>query len=195
MKSPTAVFESLRDMYHRYLDSPFDLRYEDLVAERWRLLNVDGRIYRLPLIEPIPAYQTCGTPFSAVAQNLLTGSWSQNDIDDLVDFGSIQLFPASRQPYTHQCDVFEEVVVNGNDVVVTTGTGSGKTECFLLPVVSELVRESRSWGAPGQRESPLGLVESERIGPAEIGLRELDNESTRTQLLALLPCVQSSFIR
>ncbi len=151
MKSPTAVFESLRDMYLRYLDSPFDLRYEDLVTERRQLLDVDGRIYRLPLIEPLPAYQTCGAPFSTVAQDLLSGRWSQNDIDDLVDFVSLQLFPASRQPYTHQRDVFEEVVVNGNDVVVTTGTGSGKTECFLLPVVSELVRESRSWGAPGQR--------------------------------------------
>ena len=38
--------------------------------------------------------------------------------------------------HQHQRDVFEAVVVNQRDAVVTTGTGSGKTECFLLPVVA-----------------------------------------------------------
>ena len=183
MKSPTIVFESLRDMYLRYLDSPFDLRYEDLVAERRQLLDVDGRIYRLPLIEPLPAYQTCGAPFSTVAQNLLSGSWGQDDINDLVEFVSLQLFPPHQQPYTHQRDVFEEVVVNGNDVVVTTGTGSGKTECFLLPVVSALVRESRSWGAPGQRSSQWDWWNpAHRTGrnwPPRVGQREHEDTASR----------------
>ena len=56
MSNPIAIFESLRDTYLRYLDSPFDLRYPDLVAERQQLLHVDGRLYRRPLIEPVPAY-------------------------------------------------------------------------------------------------------------------------------------------
>jgi hypothetical protein len=58
MSNPLAIFEDLRDTYFRYLDSPFDLRYPDLVAERRALLDVDGRLYRRPLIEPVPAYQT-----------------------------------------------------------------------------------------------------------------------------------------
>jgi len=32
--------------------------------------------------------------------------------------------------------------------VVTTGTGSGKTECFLLPIFAQLVRESKNWPKP-----------------------------------------------
>ncbi|OHE16464.1 MAG: hypothetical protein A2X96_01425 [Syntrophobacterales bacterium GWC2_56_13] len=184
MKSPTTVFESLRDMYLRYLDSPFDLRYVDLVAERRQLLDVDGRIYRLPLLEPLPTYRTCGAPFSDVAQNLLSGIWRQDDINDLVDFVSLQLFPPSREPYTHQRDVFREVVVNCNDVVVTTGTGSGKTECFLLPVVSELMRESRSWAAPGQRSPHWDWWNpAHRIGrnwPARVAQREHEDRASRT---------------
>ena len=43
MSNPLALFDDLREMYLRYLDSPFDLRYEDLVAERRTLLNADGR--------------------------------------------------------------------------------------------------------------------------------------------------------
>jgi hypothetical protein len=63
MTNPLTIFESLRDTYLRYLDSPFDLRYADLVAERRQLLDVNGRLYRRPLIEPVPAYQLSGETF------------------------------------------------------------------------------------------------------------------------------------
>lgn len=151
MSNPLAIFESLRDTYLRYLDSPFDLRYPDLVAERRHLLDTDGRLYRHPLIEPVPAYQTCGQTFQQVAQSLLGASWAPGALADLVTFVSQGLFPPARELYAHQRDVFEESVVHGRDVVVTTGTGSGKTECFLLPIAASLIRESPQWGAPGPR--------------------------------------------
>ena len=76
MSNPIALFEDLRDMYLRYLDSPFDLRYPDLVAERRALLNVDGRLFRQPLIEPIPAYQSSNQTFDAIAHARLGNSWT-----------------------------------------------------------------------------------------------------------------------
>jgi ATP-dependent helicase YprA (DUF1998 family) len=157
MSNPLAIFEDLRDTYFRYLDSPFDLRYPDLVAERRTLLDVDGRLYRRPLIEPVPAYQLCGQTFSQAAQALLGPNWPQASVADLSAFVSQGLFPPTlpsgqpRELYTHQREVFEESVVHGHDVVVTTGTGSGKTECFLLPIAAGLVRESIGWQAPSPR--------------------------------------------
>ncbi len=155
MNSPTTLFQSLREMYLRYLDSPFDLRYPELVQERDQMVAADGRIYREPLIEPLAPYQTCGQTFPQVAQTLLAGQWSQAEIDDLANFVSLDLFPPQHpqkwSPYTHQCDVFEQSVIHGRDVVVTTGTGSGKTECFLLPVLAALMRESAHWGAAAAR--------------------------------------------
>jgi len=56
MITPITLFDQLRQTYLRYLDSPFDLRYEPLVAERRAMLDRDGRLYREPLIEPIPPY-------------------------------------------------------------------------------------------------------------------------------------------
>lgn len=145
MNNPIQLFNLLREMYLRYLDSPFDIRYPDLVSERRRLLNEDGRIFREPLIEPVPLYERDRRTFSGFAQETLTGLWPEQHINDLAEFVSLELFPDTRRPYTHQCDVFREAVLNGNDVVVTTGTGSGKTECFLLPVIAALVRESANW--------------------------------------------------
>jgi DEAD/DEAH box helicase domain-containing protein len=163
MTNPIQVFESLRETYFRYLDSPFDLRYADLVRERRQLLGVDGRLYRNPLIEPVPAYEPSGETFAQAAQSLLVGAWPQNQIDDLISFVSPPnsdqqvLFPSEqpngrpRELYRHQREVFAKSVVQARDVVVTTGTGSGKTECFLLPVAAALVRESSSWPAMGGR--------------------------------------------
>ncbi|MBI2930713.1 MAG: DEAD/DEAH box helicase [Planctomycetes bacterium] len=151
MSNPLAIFEDLRDTYLRYLDSPFDLRYPDLVAERRQLLDTDGRLYRRPLIEPVPAYQACGQTFQQVAQSLLGSSWTPAALTDLVTFVSQGLFPPTRELYTHQREVFAESTAGGHDVVVTTGTGSGKTECFLLPIAASLIRESLGWGPPGPR--------------------------------------------
>ena len=48
-------------------------------------------------------------------------------------------------PYEHQADALEAAMAphaGGHGIVVTTGTGSGKTECFLLPVLSRLAEEA-----------------------------------------------------
>ena len=43
-------------------------------------------------------------------------------------------------------------------MVVTTGTGSGKTECFLLPVIEALVRESADWKGPDRPTAVRALI-------------------------------------
>ncbi len=151
MSNPIRFFKNLKDMYLRYLDSPFDIRYPDLIAERRQLLDQDGRLYRYAMIEPVPVYCSSHQSFKQAAQHLLGGTWQHSEITEMADFVSQGLFPPNLQLYRHQSDVFEEVVAKGMDAVVTTGTGSGKTECFLLPVVASIVRESRTWPAPGQR--------------------------------------------
>ena len=53
--------------------------------------------------------------------------------------------------YEHQYEALQHSR-DGRAVVVTTGTGSGKTECYLLPVFAYLVEDlMRGWGTP----SPL----------------------------------------
>ena len=151
MNNPLAIFDNLREMYLRYLDSPFDLRYPDLIAERRALLDTDGRLYRRPLIEPVPAYQTSGMTFQQAAAAALAGTWPSNLVTHLTEFVSQGLFPVGRELYVHQREVFEQSVVHGRDVIVTTGTGSGKTEAFLLPILATLIRDSHQWPAPAQR--------------------------------------------
>ena len=60
MTDPIHTFDSLKSAYLRYFDSPFDLRFEELVQARRRLLDRDGVLYREPLIEPQPALRRSG---------------------------------------------------------------------------------------------------------------------------------------
>ena len=153
MSNPFVLSEELHDIYLRYLDSPFALRYLDLQLERRQLLSADGRIIRHPLLEPVPAYARTPLQIHAACQQLLSGSHQPQQVQEIADLLALGLFPAPRTLYTHQYEAFERSYVQGRDVVVTTGTGSGKTECFLLPIIASLVRESanHSWTPPGPR--------------------------------------------
>jgi len=155
MRNPITVFNSLRETYLRYLESPFDLRYPDLVQERREMLDQDGRIYRQPLLEVIPAYRKCDEMLSNIVRRLLapSASWPRDLVNDFIEFVVLGLFPSQQRLYIHQKVSLEESVVQGRDIIITTGTGSGKTECFLLPIAASLILESTNWTRPRDRDN------------------------------------------
>ena len=55
--------------------------------------------------------------------------------------GEEQNFPAERRPYLHQTKSWDCMLNKHKTIVVTTGTGSGKTECFMIPVLQDLYRQ------------------------------------------------------
>jgi len=51
-------------------------------------------------------------------------------------------FPKTRKPYVHQIKAWNALKETpARSVIVSTGTASGKTECFLIPILDDLVRE------------------------------------------------------
>lgn len=50
-------------------------------------------------------------------------------------------FPLERKPYEHQLRAWQALAEPGQSLLVTSGTGSGKTECFLVPILNTLARE------------------------------------------------------
>lgn len=58
-----------------------------------------------------------------------------------------QAFPKRRQPYEHQLDCWRLLLdETPRSVLVNSGTGSGKTECFLVPILEDLVRQREQRG-------------------------------------------------
>lgn len=60
-------------------------------------------------------------------------------------------FPADRRPYQHQLRAWQALLAKDDtrSVLVSSGTGSGKTECFLVPILNDLADEiDKRGGAP-----------------------------------------------
>ena len=100
MTNPNLAFDSLRNAYLRYFDSPFDLRFEELVQARRRLLDRDGILYRQPLIEPQPPYIVTAHDIRSAAAALATdGQWNADIADDLAALAERGLFrPETASP-------------------------------------------------------------------------------------------------
>lgn len=50
-------------------------------------------------------------------------------------------FPGDRRPYRHQLEAWQALIESRRSVLVSSGTGSGKTECFLVPILTDLASE------------------------------------------------------
>lgn len=56
-------------------------------------------------------------------------------------------------PFKHQVESWEKLL-SGRSICVTTGTGSGKTECFMVPLVKDLADEYAKRHADEQQPQP-----------------------------------------
>jgi len=132
------TFDGLREAYFRYYDTPFGVADESIQAERRALLDQDGGAYRLPLIEMRPEY--------LASQGSISEAMDRAGADrDLAEFAQRGLLKGLPSLYTHQERALAAGLTGGKNMVITAGTGSGKTESFLLPLLSTLLTESRSW--------------------------------------------------
>ncbi|MGO1241313.1 MAG: DEAD/DEAH box helicase, partial [Cellulosimicrobium funkei] len=137
------AYASLRETFLRFYNTAYNLRDQAISAEREALLRRDGVALTTPYVELIPSYEpsteTLAEVFDAVEVPMAT---------DLIGSG---LLPHAH-PYKHQAEALV-ASLSGRDVVVGTGTGSGKTESFLLPVIARLVKESTSWSERSRTDS------------------------------------------
>lgn len=78
---------------------------------------------------------------------------------------SEQRFPKDRRPYKHQTESWKAMLgeTKGKTIVVTSGTGSGKTECFMVPVLQDLVNQNKKKAVQAIFLYPLNaLMDSQR---------------------------------
>jgi len=146
MIDPIGVHEKISGNFVRYIQTAFGTRFESVEKERAALLQLPGVLTKEPWIEPVPRYLSSGRSISSLAQYDLPGLDSQQ-IEFFKGLVSCGLF-GSHSLYAHQLEMLIKVL-GGRNCVVTAGTGSGKTEAFLLPLFAQLVKEIPSWQAPG----------------------------------------------
>lgn len=82
---------------------------------------------------------------SMAEHNSMLGLLDSDFIDalDRVQDNSLR-FPKDRHPYVHQSESWEMMLEKRKTIAVTSGTGSGKTECFMIPVLQDLYRNKEN---------------------------------------------------
>ena len=141
--SPAQLQTAIQEGYLRYFDTAFWLRDGKLMSERSKLLCQDGNIFQDMLIEPVPTY-TSGPTLVEVCKKIQLDALIANQIAEMLfdSDGQFKLWEHQAQSLHVSMTQEEE---NPRNIIVTSGTGSGKTECFLMPVFARLLLEARSW--------------------------------------------------
>ncbi|GHT18688.1 hypothetical protein FACS1894189_6870 [Planctomycetales bacterium] len=124
--------EHHRQALLRYIESAYHLSDETLLKQREVLLNEEGTIAQRPYLESAAKYKQ-GKKFTEL------------DVSSEIAKGLTNLAKSKLlfdPPYLHQQDAIETVLMRHQNIIVTTGTGSGKTECFLLPILGRLIAEA-----------------------------------------------------
>ena len=146
MNAPLDIHNELRSVYLKYIQTQFPFRRRELTKERENLFAQPGAICQEPLLELVPNYRQEETLSELVDRsNYLT--------TDFADFANLGLFRlpngTPKRLYPHQKKSLQTVVENKKHLVISTGTGSGKTESFLLPLFANLTTEARRWKREG----------------------------------------------
>ncbi|MBD5111819.1 MAG: DEAD/DEAH box helicase [Ruminococcaceae bacterium] len=155
------VHRQLVEELENYIKSQYFGNRPDLMNEFVKFADREGGIFRNPYIESSPNYMTDKDGFI----NADIDEWLLKFFIQLSKSG-LGIFPS---PYTHQIKALENAD-KGKDIFVATGTGSGKTECFIWPMISKLATEARdnpeSWKKRGVRAIimyPMNALVSDQI--------------------------------
>ena len=135
--TPSDILEFIQEAYHRYYDSAFWMRDEKLMDERQEILSQTGVTAQDVRLEAVLPYPSTVSVAEACERAGLPEAVSDH-LGRVVFGGDFAL-------RSHQAQSLETSLADNSakqrNVVVTSGTGSGKTESFLLPVIARLLSE------------------------------------------------------
>ncbi len=137
--NPIAAVTQPREDLIRHLLTAYPLRDQHLRYGFQQLLEERGNIWQEPYIEGSQPYRSANSVADLVAEGLLHP-----------EMASI-FTPSDRSLYEHQERAVRAFIQDQQNIIVATGTGSGKTECFLLPMLDSLLKEGSQLIQPGVR--------------------------------------------
>ncbi len=148
--------ESIERLHHRlreYIEAVYHIADEGILDQRSALLDAEGVLRQPAFIESTRAYAT-GPRYDELLANEPTA------LRELAKRLSTRRDRALYDPpYLHQGQALRTLL--GQDpkhIVVYTGTGSGKTECFTIPTLMRLYREAVSQPRSFQKRAVRAIV-------------------------------------
>lgn len=145
--TPTRLVKRLRRQLTGYIESAYPLSDPILVRARRKILDQakDGHLLaQEPYVESTPKYLGFNGGYKDLGLSGHIETFFSNLAETTQEYSDPHsprtiLYPGM---YDHQAEAFRNFIRDGKDVIVATGTGSGKTECFLVPMLGQLYDEA-----------------------------------------------------
>ena len=125
---PVEASREITKKYKRYLRTIFAINDPVYQKQFEELLEKDTQFANGPFLDVTDSFKKGKSINALIDEGILPKGMSRLSINK------------TRPLYFHQEEAIRKVL-SGKNVVVSTGTGSGKTESFLVPLVSDIVRE------------------------------------------------------
>jgi Zn-finger nucleic acid-binding protein len=127
--NPIKTSQLIKSSYVNYLKTLFPINDLEIEREFHKMLEDEAKLFKGPYLESTPPYVTGKSIKELQDENLLS---------PLFDTLNSDYLPSPL--YLHQEKAIRKIV-NGRNLIVATGTGSGKTEAFLIPIFNHLLTE------------------------------------------------------
>lgn len=125
--SPVQASKDLSQKYERYLSTIFSLSDPEYERQFRKKLQ-EMPFANGPFLETTDAFEAGESVRDLISSGVLPSGFDR------------LRFHVDRPLYLHQVEAIH-LIASGKNAVVSTGTGSGKTESFLLPIMKSLVEE------------------------------------------------------
>ena len=137
--SPVKASRIIADKYLRYLRTIFSIDSAEYSRQFASDLKREGNFAKGPYLDVTDSFEKGRSIEELIEEGILSAG-----------FRKIAM-PRERPLYRHQ-EIALRKALSGRNMIVSTGTGSGKTESFLIPILNHLLREKENGSLnPGVR--------------------------------------------
>lgn len=154
--------ERLKEKLSNYIKAQYFAENDLLLKATEDLLTRKNVLFQEPYIESSESYK--------IAENGFNDANLPDEIKRYLALLIENNLGVFNTPFYHQVKALE-AFYQGKDLFVTTGTGSGKTECFIWPILTEIMREAQyspeTWNIQGIRALilyPMNALVSDQLG-------------------------------
>lgn len=169
--NPIETARKVEESYREYIATTIHFADADLQSQLEEILRKPGYLAKGPFLEAAPPYRKDKTVTELVGEGVLCESMLK------LGGGDADNFDPDRPLYVHQVRAIRKAVA-GRNYVVSTGTGSGKTECFLLPILNDILKEFEKRGpSDGVRAMilyPMNALANDQLKRLRLLLKGID---------------------
>ena len=133
--NPLDTSRIIFERYKKYITTSLKFNDDELNSQLITLLEEPNKFSKGPIIEATPPYKKGKSLQNLIDEGVLTSEFNNFSSSDL---------PLDRNLYLHQERAINKICRDNKNIVVATGTGSGKTESFMIPVLNELLNEKQN---------------------------------------------------